>query len=96
MDDMGRLVFLEELPGLFWIPERVNIISILLLPQQSKACAHLRSPSDEEAKTHVSPGFLPNREPWGSVSITCWIAFPTRPVPPVTKMTDIVDEGTER
>lgn len=48
-----------------------------------------RSASVELAKTHTSPGRLPNLEPSGSVLMTCSIAFPTRPEPPVTSMVDI-------
>ena len=46
-----------------------------------------RSPSLELAKIQVSPGFFPNREPSGSVLITCSMAFPTSPEPPVTRIT---------
>ena len=46
-----------------------------------------RSPSLELAKIQVSPGFLPKREPSGSVLITCSMAFPTSPEPPVTRIT---------
>ena len=49
-----------------------------------------RSPSLELAKIQVSPGFFPNREPSGSVLITCSMAFPTRPEPPVTRITSPV------
>lgn len=49
-----------------------------------------RSPSLELAKIQVSPGFFPNREPSGSVLITCSMAFPTSPEPPVTRTTSPV------
>ena len=48
---------------------------------------HLRSASDELANIQVSPSRFPNREPSGSVSMICFIAFPTSPVPPVTRTT---------
>lgn len=48
---------------------------------------HLRSPSDELANIHDSPGCFPKRDPSGSDSIMCFIACPTRPVPPVTNTT---------
>jgi len=47
----------------------------------------LRSPSEELANIHVSPDFLPNRDPSGSVLIICSMALPTSPVPPVTSTT---------
>ena len=47
----------------------------------------MRSASEDEANIHVSPGRLPKREPAGSVSMTWRIAWPTRPVPPVTRIT---------
>jgi len=49
-----------------------------------------RSPSLELAKIQVSPGFFPYREPSGSVLITCSMAFPTSPEPPVTRTTSPV------
>ena len=49
-----------------------------------------RSPSLELAKIQVSPGFFPYREPSGSVLITCSMAFPTSPEPPVTRTTSLV------
>lgn len=49
--------------------------------------SHLKSPSDDDANIHVSPSFLPKRDPAGSVSITYWMALPIRPVPPVTSIT---------
>jgi hypothetical protein len=58
-----------------------------------------RSPSLELAKIQVSPGFFPNREPSGSVLITCSMALPTSPDPPVTSTTSpevmIVEELRE-
>jgi hypothetical protein len=66
------------------------------------AFTYRRSPSRELAKIQVSPGFLPKREPSGSVSITYLIAWPTRPLPPVTSTIlgmlisrGIVDEEVE-
>ena len=49
-----------------------------------------RSPSLELAKIQVSPGFFPNFDPSGSVLITCSMAFPTSPEPPVTRTTSPV------
>lgn len=46
-----------------------------------------RFPSLELTKIQASPGLLPNREPSGSVLIMCSMAFPTRPEPPVTRIT---------
>lgn len=64
---------------------------------QGSCIYYLKSPSDEEAKIHVSPGFLPKREPSGSLSMTYLMAWPTRPVPPVTRMTeDMVDREQDR
>lgn len=83
--NMGRLVFLEQLLGLFKIPVHTSISLI----QAIRGClSHLRSPSLEPANTHVSPVFFPKREPAGSVSMMCLMALPTRPVPPVTSITD--------
>ena len=54
----------------------------------------LRSPSEEPAKIQVSPGFLPNLEPSGSVLMMKSMPFPTKPVPPVTSTTSgIIDIG---
>ena len=50
--------------------------------------AYFKSPSEERAKIHVSPSFLPNLLPTGSVSMMYLIASPTRPLPPVTRITD--------
>lgn len=60
-----------------------------LLPD---ARAHRRSASEDPIKTHFSPGRFPKREPSGSVSMMYWMALPTSPVPPVTRITDMIVE----
>jgi len=57
---------------------------------------YLRSPSLEPTKTQVSPSCFPKREPGTSVEMTCSIAFPTRPEPPVTRMVFFGDEDIDK
>ena len=85
---MGRLVLFEQFLSLFRISARKLVSTTRPFIAFYSPNAHLRSPSLELANTHVSPGFLPKRELAGSVSMMCLIALPTRPVPPVTKITD--------
>lgn len=90
VNDMGRLVLLEKLLGLLKVSTASKHIihaSEIILNAYLHPTAHLRSPSDDVANIHVSPSFLPKRDPAGSVSITCLIACPMRPVPPVTRIT---------
>ena len=56
---------------------------------------HLKSPSLEPAKIQVSPSCFPKREPWISVEMTCLIALPTRPEPPVTSIVLFGDEDID-
>jgi hypothetical protein len=94
VDDMSGLVLSKESLGCCRIPVRASANA---LPFGQKHDAYRRSPSPERAKTQVSPARLPKREPSGSVSITCWIAAPTSPLPPVTRITSgIVHEGGGR
>jgi hypothetical protein len=81
---MSRLVFLIQPTCLSGISRQMSGVYSC-----GTTCTsiHLKSPSDELANTQVSPGLFPKRDPSGSVSITCFIACPTRPVPPVTKIT---------
>ena len=98
MDYMRRFILLEQFTRLFLIPVsfRIGAHRIKSAPIPPGVVvgsnnAHLRSPSLELANTQVSPVFFPNLEFSGSVLTTCSMAFPTRPVPPVTRMTvDIV------
>ena len=78
-------------PPSHWRPyARTNALQKSYLNQprwQSGGRRYLRSPSKLRAKTHCSPGSRPYFDPSGSVSITCWMALPTRPDPPVTSTT---------
>lgn len=67
----------------------ITCVGLYLLYSACVCAGSRRSASVELAKTHTSPGRLPNLEPSGSVLMTCSIAFPTRPEPPVTSMVDI-------
>lgn len=84
VDDVSRLVFFKQLTGLGGISvgDGMKHVSAAVL-----MLTHLRSPSDEPANIHVSPGSFPKRDPSGSDSMMCLIACPTRPVPPVTSTT---------
>jgi hypothetical protein len=82
MDDMGWLVLFIQLVCSFWVP-----VEFHLKPGESSKYGNLRSPSDELAKIQVSFGSFPYFEPTGSVSIIYCMAFPTSPVPPVTRTT---------
>ena len=99
MDDMGWFILVEQFTRLFWIPGPPPPTHNAISSAQSGEgkCVrptHLRSPSLELAKTQVSSGLLLKRELGGSELITCSMALPTRPVPPVTRMTvDIVVDG---
>ena len=50
----------------------------------------LRSPSLERANIQSSPSCFPNRE---SFSITHWMADPTSPDPPVTRITVLLTDA---
>ena len=86
---MSRLVFFKQFASGFGIPGSNPSVTSVHRDQMQREGERLdfRSPSLELAKIQVSPGFLPNREPSGSVLITCSIAFPTSPEPPVTRIT---------
>ena len=92
MDNMRWLVLLEQLLRLLRISSpastRPPSASTRHINRGSEH-AHLKSASLDDAKIQVSPGFLPNLEPSGSVSMTYWMALPTRPEPPVTRIVDI-------
>lgn len=85
VNDMGRFVLFKQLTRLCRIS--VHISSQFAATAWWSAPIHLRSPSDDLAKIQVSPGLFPKRDPSGSVSITCLMACPTRPLPPVTSTT---------
>lgn len=85
MDNMGRLVLFKQFASGFDIPRSDS--SIRMSTATRGKTLDFRSPSLELAKIQVSPGFLPNREPSGSVLITCSMALPTSPEPPVTRIT---------
>lgn len=68
MDDMSRLVLFIQTTRLL----RISVIAKSLIIGrrgfwEELADTDLRSPSEELAKIQVSPGFLPNLEPSGSV-----------------------------
>jgi len=88
VNDMRRLVLFKELDSLFGIAN--NVYQNIDLSQRGAMCAYRRSPSAELAKIQRSPAFLPKREPSGSVLMTCSIALPTSPVPPVTRITSVM------
>jgi hypothetical protein len=91
VNDMRRLMLFEELQGLCGIPVRMSDTNMSPIGPLLRLGEYLRSASRELAKIHFSPGCFPNRDPCGSFSITYSMAFPTRPVPPVTSTTaDIV------
>jgi len=84
---MCGFILFKELLGLLWIPEEeAKLESYVLKRLQSDT--YRRSASLDVANTHLSPSRLPNLEPTGSDSMTCCMADPTRPEPPVTRTTD--------
>jgi len=88
MDDMSRLILFKQFASGFDIPKSDSSVRVSTATKcNGRERLDFRSPSLELAKIHVSPGFLPNREPSGSVLITCSMAFPTSPEPPVTRIT---------
>ena len=96
MDDMSRLVLFIQTTRLLRIPVIAKSLIIMAKEvffwKRVGAGTDLRSPSEELAKIQVSPGFLPNLEPSGSVLTIHSMPFPTKPVPPVTSTTSgIVD-----
>jgi hypothetical protein len=91
MDNMGGFILFIQFLGLFWIPA-------IIIPERFSGAGasiefHLRSASFEPANIQVSWSFFPNLDPVGSVSMTCWIALPMRPLPPVTRTTAIMLMG---
>jgi hypothetical protein len=86
VDNMGGLEFLKQLTCLFLISTLQAQLDQSTVNKLINR-AYLRSPWDEPANIQVSLGLLPNLEFAGSVLIICSIALPTRPVPPVTRMT---------
>lgn len=81
---MSGLVFFIELTSLHGVSATHTVKRRRRRVQDG---AHLKSASDRLANIQTSFDFFPNLDPSGSVAITCWIAFPTRPVPPVTRTT---------
>ena len=95
MNDMGGLVLLEELLGLFSVPTFSCILSQSTMGAPNSP--HLKSASDDPMKNHSSPSCFPKGELAGSVSITYLMPCPTSPVPPVTRtLTDIVVNACRR
>jgi hypothetical protein len=84
---MCGFIFFKEPFGLLWVPMEAAKLERYVF-KCSKT--HRKSPSLDVTNTHVSSSRRPNLEPTGSVSMTCCIADPTRPEPPVTRMTDWV------
>ena len=87
---MSRLVLFKQPASGFDIPESDSSVPISTGLGTWRERLDFRSPSLELAKIQVSPGFFPYREPSGSVLITCSMAFPTSPEPPVTRTTSPV------
>ena len=88
VNDMSRLVLFEQSASGFDISKSgPSAPAFTATMCRRREGLDFRSPSLEPTKTQVSPGLFPNREPSGSVLITCSMAFPTSPEPPVTRIT---------
>jgi hypothetical protein len=84
VDNVCRFVFFKNLACL----RRVSVgVKRQVRALSGRETLYLRSPSAERRKIHVSPGFFPYLEPSSDDSITCRMACPTRPEPPVTRTT---------
>ncbi len=94
MNNMGWLVLFKQFSSLLWIPGKSNGCRPRLMIRYGMP--YRRSPSFDVANIQVSFECLPKRDSAGSVSITCLIPCPTRPLPPVTRMTfDMMGGGEE-
>ncbi len=91
---MGGFVFFEKFGCICFISLSIQQPSINI--QHPVIQTYLRSPSLEPRKNQVSPSCFPKREPSTSVEMTCSIAFPTRPEPPVTRMVFFGDEDIDK
>lgn len=80
VNNMGRLVFRKQLPGLLDISEETKFF----IQKDSAAATYVKSASFEEAKIHFSSCRFSSLATFSS-------ALPTKPVPPVTRITLLGD-----